>query len=134
MKNDLWILFVQHPEIELAYQYGSSVKQNAAQAKDIDIAILLKKIPPPEERLELQLKITDALAKLYGKMVDLVFLNTASPFLAYQVIKYGRRLYGDKTVSRDFVVKTLTRYFDALFLHRFFIERMGKRLGVNPHG
>lgn len=134
MKKDLHALFARYPEIKLAYQYGSSIKQNFARARDIDIAVLLKKIPSAERRLELQLELNGDLAKLYAKLVDLIFLNTASPFLTYQVIKYGRLLYGAKTTSSEFVVKTLTRYFDALFLHQFFTNRLEKKLGVNPHG
>ena len=127
-------LFAKFPEISLAFQYGSSVKKNFHQAKDVDVAVLFKTEPTAKRRLEIQLNLAEALKEFYGKEIDIAILNTASPFLAYQVIKYGRPIYGDKKRRCAFVVRTLTRYFDALFLHQFFIHRLEKKLGVAPHG
>ena len=127
-------IFGQYPQIELAFQYGSSVKKNRARARDIDIAILFKTGPSSEERLDIQLAVADAVGHYYKKRVDVAVLNTASPFLAYQVIKYGKLLYDPRSKSHDFVVQTLTRYFEALQFHRFFNERLEKKLGVQNHG
>lgn len=127
-------VFSGYPEIELAFQYGSSVRKNLRKAKDVDIALLLKKIPSVERRLEIQSEIAGLLEKEFKKPVDAVLLNSASPFLAHQVIKYGKLLFGKKSKARDFIVKTLTRYFDVLLFHRFFLERLEKRLGVQSNG
>ena len=123
-------IFLKYPQIELAFQYGSSVKKKQAQARDIDIAILLKEGLSPEERLDIQLNLADAAGHYFKKEVDVAILNTASPFLAHQVIKYGQLLYDPHSKSHAFVVRTLTLYFDALQFHRFFNERLEKKLGV----
>ncbi|MBI4125289.1 MAG: nucleotidyltransferase domain-containing protein [Deltaproteobacteria bacterium] len=123
-------IFKKHPQIELAFQYGSSVKKDQKKARDIDIAILLKKGFSAEERLDIQLAVADAAGRHFKKEVDVAVLNTSSPFLAYQVIKHGRLLYDPRNKSHDFVVQTLTRYFDYLPLHRFFVDKLYKDLGV----
>lgn len=127
-------VFSRHRQIELAFQYGSSVKKNQRRARDIDIAILLKSGVSPETRLDIQMAVADAAGRHFKKEVDIAILNNASPFLVYQVIKYGRLLYDPRFKARDFVVQTLTRYFDALQFYRFFNERLEKKLGASRHG
>ena len=127
-------IFSQFPEIILAYQFGSSVKQPSASHRDIDIAVLFQEGLSVERRFNLQIELGIRLSKVFHKETDLVVLNQSNPFIAYQVLKYGRLLYGDKTKAREFVVETLTRYFDYLPIHQFFVERLEKRLGVSPHG
>ncbi|MBI4125839.1 MAG: nucleotidyltransferase domain-containing protein [Deltaproteobacteria bacterium] len=125
----------RYPEVELAFQYGSSVRKDRKRVQDVDIAVFLKTGVAAEERLDIQLALADALRHYYQKEVDIAILNTASPFLAYQIIKHGRLLYDPRNKSHDFVVQTLTRYFDYLPLHRFFVDKLYKDLGVRQkHG
>lgn len=128
-------IFSKHPQIELAFQYGSSIKKSQKEARDIDVAILVKAGISAEERLDIQLTVADAVGRHFKKEVDVTVLNIASPFLAYQVIKYGKLLYDPHSRAHDFVVQTLTRYFDYLPLHHFFVDKLYKDLGVEPkHG
>ena len=66
--------------------------------------------------------------------MDVSFLNHASPIFAHQVLKNGALLYGDVRRAKQFIIETLTRYFDYLPMHQFFVERMKKQLGVRGHG
>ena len=122
------------PEILLAYQYGSSVKHPDRNPRDIDIAVLLKPGSSPERRFEIQTEVGDRLRRKFGKEVDVKILNETSPSFAHQVLKEGRLIFGHRAVARKFVVETLTRWFNYLPIHQFFLERLEKRLNKVSHG
>ena len=120
-------------EIELVYHYGSSLK-NEQKTKDVDFGILLKKNVSSERRFEIYNILAEKLSKIYKKDVDIAFLNQSSPMLAYQVLQKGKLIYGEITRAKQFTVETMTRYFDYLPLHQFFVRSLEKRLGGRPHG
>jgi len=61
--------------------------------------------------LDYFLDLVDKLSQLFGSSVDLVFLNTASPLLKYQAIKYGKVLYSrDETTRVEFEAKAVKEY------------------------
>ena len=123
-------VFKEIPEIALAYQYGSSLESAKKDPNDIDIGILLNCEVMAERRFEILEKIARTLQKEHNKEIDVAVMNQASPMLCYQVLKKGKLIYGDKKVAKEFLVRTLTRYFDYLFMHQYFVDRMKKRLGV----
>ncbi|HEX5035680.1 MAG TPA: hypothetical protein VFX30_00790 [bacterium] len=127
-------VFGEYPEVELAYRFGSSVRHPDRAAKDVDIALLLSSGLSAERRFDIQSEIAAKAGRILGMTADVRILNAASPAFVYQVIKRGELISGDPVKSRDFIVKSLTRYFDYLPLHRFFVDRLQKRLGVDPHG
>lgn len=127
-------IFQSIPEIELVYQFGSSVRPSRRKPHDVDIALLFNTAPGPERRLEIHTLLSEKLAKYFHQSVDIAFLNGASPVFVHQVLKKGRLLYGDPQRARDFMVQALTRYFDYAQFHRFFTDRLKQRLGVKPHG
>ncbi|MCD5396379.1 MAG: nucleotidyltransferase domain-containing protein [Candidatus Pacebacteria bacterium] len=52
-------------------------------------------------------------SRFLGREVDVVILNTASPFLRFVVIKEGKLIYEkDKSQRIDFELKSLNEYFD----------------------
>lgn len=113
----------------MAYQYGSSVKYPDRNPRDIDIAVLLKPGSSPERRLEIQAGVGDRLQREFGKEVDVRIINKTSPMFAHQVLKEGRLIFGHPGRARSFVYETLTRYFDYLPMHQFFVKRLEERLG-----
>ena len=126
--------FEFYPEVVLAYQYGSSVKQKDRPPRDRDIAVLLIPDTPAERRFEIQAELGNRLKEEGEPEADVRVLNQSSPIYAFQVVKEGRLLFGDPALARKFIFETLTRYFDYLPIHRFFVERLERRLGVPFHG
>ncbi len=101
--------------LETLWLFGSEAQGRATPLSDVDVAVLLTKRPPAEEWLQ-TLGDVDG---LYGKHVDLVDLERASPILAMQVLRHGR-LLEDKNPSRRiaFTCKTLSMYEDLKIFRR----------------
>ncbi|MBI4238558.1 MAG: nucleotidyltransferase domain-containing protein [Deltaproteobacteria bacterium] len=126
--------FQSCPDVVLAYQHGSTIKHPDGPHGDLDLALLCRARLDPEQRLALITTVGTVVRAHVPIAIDVRILNDASPIFAFQVLKHGRRVYGDATTARNFVVTTLTRYFDYLPLQQFFIRRLEQRLGVTPHG
>jgi hypothetical protein len=119
----------------LAYQFGSSTHtERRAPPKDVDVALLLQDKTSSEHRFQIRLDVADALQKLYRYPVDVVVLNTAHIVLVHQVLKCERLLYGKADQASQYMVQSLTRYFDYLPLHQFFAQHLSKRLGASRNG
>lgn len=127
-------VFQQFPEVVLAYQHGSTVQRPTATHGDLDIAILCRSDLTDTQRHDVRYRLTNALATHTSLPCDVRLLNGASAFFAFQVAKYGRRLHGSDATTSQFVVQTLTRYFDYLSLHQFFIRKLAHRLKGTAHG
>lgn len=127
--NPLEKIFKTVPEVELAYQYGSTIKNPGRRPKDVDIGILLKGKISAEKQFEIYDALSEKLSKFFKKEADIAVLNKASPMLAYQILKTGKLVYGNIRRAKQFVVETLTRYFDYLPIHQFFVQHLENRLG-----
>ncbi len=95
----------------VAYLFGSKSRGLQTPESDTDVAVLLSNLPT--DMLAYYLDLIDKLSKAMDGSVDLVLLNTASPLLKHQVIKYGRVLYSRDEVARvEFEVKATKEYLD----------------------
>ncbi len=103
-----------HDEMVCAYLYGSQARNQSNRHSDVDIAILLKKMPPPTLDgigLDLAAKIEATI----GKPVDLVILNRAPADLIHRILRDGILLYeGDPSARIRFEVRRRGEYFDLL--------------------
>ena len=99
-------------EVLFSYLFGSLAYQNFTSKSDIDLAVYLDEKRCKdffEKRLELITQISRALKK----DVDIVILNTASPFLRYVVLKEGKLIFEkDRGKRIDFELKSMNEYFD----------------------
>lgn len=75
----------------LAYLFGSLARGNDARQSDVDIAVLLERLPG--DLLGFTLTLIDELSAALGDRVDLVLLNESPPLLRHQVIKHGLVIY-----------------------------------------
>ena len=87
---------------------------------DIDIAIMFKKVPDFFELTDIQ----EQLSSYVRKEVDIVVLNTASPVLRMQVLKYGILIKKETRIYIDFYVTTLNEYDDLKYFRREIEENM----------
>ena len=59
-----------------------------------------------------------ALSRCAGRDVDILILNSASPIIKMQVLRYGVVIKKDNRTYSDFFVSTLREYFDLKYLRK----------------
>jgi uncharacterized protein len=118
------------PDIAAAYLFGSLAQGRATPRSDIDIAILLKRVPKQlGGATDRQLKLMNAFRGLADREVDVVILNTAPPVLKDQVLRYGRRLYeSDRTIRVNFEVRSGQEYADLQPMYDFFNQDLFQKI------
>ena len=84
-------IFKSEEKISVAYLFGSHAKKLNTPVSDIDIAVLLSETP--KNLFEYYLYLVNKLSGIVGDDLDLIILNTASPMLKHQIIKYGKIIY-----------------------------------------
>ena len=93
--------------IKLIYIFGSFGKYIERKDSDIDFAILTEK-KIDEYRLFM---ISQKLADVLKKEIDLVDLNSASAVFRAEIVRKGKLIYySDNLVRMDFQMKTLRDY------------------------
>lgn len=103
----LRLLLKRLPGLEAAYLYGSTARDEARDASDLDIAVLAEHALDPIRLFDL----AGELASLVEREVDLVDLNRASTVFRSQVISRGRRLYcRDETSCEAFEDRVFASY------------------------
>lgn len=111
--------FTEINGIQAAYLFGSFATNRVTAESDIDLAILTN-VALDEELL---FQIQDTLEGLVGREVDLIDLRNCSPILAYQVLKYGKRiLLRDEHALNLWIIQVMNAYYD-LKIDRRPIER-----------
>jgi len=98
----------QHGLVAL-YLFGSQASGRARPDSDVDVAVMVERLPTALQRVQLREDMSERL----GRAVDLVFLDDASPILVRQVLRHGRLLVDRQPRRRaELVVRTLTDYAD----------------------
>lgn len=113
-KKDLEALqkiFNSYPEIIAVYLFGSYLEKSK-QGGDIDLAVLLK--TSGRGMVNLYMDLHPRLAEMFAPLeVDLLFLNSASLPVCFEVIKTGRVVYSADDISRtDFEDLVADHYMD----------------------
>ena len=109
--SDIDEFSLQRTDFLLVFLFGSFAKGLHTNASDIDIAIMFEKIPGFYELIDIQEKLSTHV----GKEVDVTILNTASPVLKMQVLKYGILIKKDTSTYIDFYVTTVNEYDDLKY-------------------
>jgi predicted nucleotidyltransferase len=100
-------------DVLAAYLFGSLARGRALPSSDVDIAVLLKSGLDAERSVESQLQLEADLERISERPVQVTILNSASPFLAYQVVRDGVLIFErDRSERIAFQVRTLKMYFD----------------------
>lgn len=113
-------------DIVAAYLFGSLAEGRATARSDIDIAVLLDRIPDDEMGdLGRRLRLMGEFRRFADREVDVIILNTASPLLRYQVLRHGRRLFERDPGARvEFEVRTGQEYEDLKPMRDFFAHAL----------
>jgi predicted nucleotidyltransferase len=86
---DVEQVLAQHPDIELAYVFGSVARGEAGTDSDLDLAVRMSE-PFDAER---KINLIEALASATGRPVDLVDLRTVGEPLLGHILQ-GQQLIG----------------------------------------
>lgn len=101
----------RHPEIAVAYVFGSRARGEAREDSDLDVGGVTRGEPIDAELLGC---LATEIAKATGvEPVDVVDLEAQGPIFAHRVLLEGRRAYvGSEERRVDFESDTMVRAFD----------------------
>lgn len=123
----------RHPDVLVAYLFGSTARGTARPRSDIDVAVLLREDGSVlERRLALMADLAEAMGT---NRVDVVVLNEAPVALAYRVLRDGRLLLSrDERARIEHRVTTVDRYIDMEPFRRVQEEGLRHRLREGRFG
>jgi len=105
----------QRHRVQLVLQHGSTVAGTAGSHSDLDLALLLERMPQSSDNY---LDLLSELQRLFsGREVDVILLNHADPLLLKRVMDRSWLLYGSAMVFRDLRLYAFKRFQD----HRRFL-------------
>lgn len=113
--QDLESIFQRKKRIAAVYLFGSAATGKDRRNSDLDLAIISKKIIPAQERLKIEMELSNRLRR----DVDLVVFGQASPLLQHQILKYGRLVSENDPAERvRQEVRARSEYLDTRHLFR----------------
>lgn len=114
-------VLMRFPQLTLALVFGSVARGTARPDSDLDMAVASRSgALTAEERWD----IVDALAQETGRPVDLIDLQLASPPLLGEIVRHGRRVWGDDAAYGRLISRNLFEQADfAPYRHRLLSER-----------
>lgn len=115
--------------VRLVYLMGSQVSGQTKPYSDVDLAVLFDPLLSAKQRFDTRIELLSDLGKFLGtENIDLIDLQNASPFFAYEAIKHRKELYiKDENTRVSFETKVLTSYFDQkYYLSRHSALGLGK--------
>ncbi|MGI8517102.1 MAG: type VII toxin-antitoxin system MntA family adenylyltransferase antitoxin [Acidimicrobiia bacterium] len=112
---------LEEEPVEFAYLFGSHARSTADKHSDVDLAVLVEDLVPPEDFLDMALRLAGAVerASRVGPIESLVILNEASLPLAARVVHEGRVFFSRNEPLRVAYESRIFREFtDFDFLAR----------------
>lgn len=122
--------------IQFVYLFGSTVTGNVHPLSDYDIAVFTDEEREPPSPYGIKSRIAALFAgKLPTEKIEVVILNSANPFLAFEVVDKGKLVFKkDHKIHHDFVFCTYRRYFDIKRLYRLQEEKLLERIRDGTYG
>ncbi|MCM8762423.1 MAG: nucleotidyltransferase domain-containing protein [Candidatus Omnitrophica bacterium] len=125
--DNLKYRLMKERDIVFAYILGSYADGCPGPLSDFDIGIYIEESKEIfEKKLYLNFIITDILKT---DEVDIIILNTASPFFIHHSLKNAKLLFSkDERTRFSFLVKNMKEYFDMQYYYVRFKESLLKRI------
>lgn len=102
--------------IRLLLQFGSSVTGKAHERSDVDLAVLLERVPPT---FEAHAALIHDLEELFpDREVDVALVNRADPLFLKKILEACRLLFGSPHALQRLSIYAFKRYQD----HRRFLD------------
>ncbi|QJD59058.1 nucleotidyltransferase domain-containing protein [Pseudomonas sp. gcc21] len=113
-------VLAEHPEIQLAYLFGSMAAGSATATSDADIAV--QTYSPLT--VEAKISLVEEIAIATGRPVDLIDLRKTGEPLLGQILQHGIRLKGDDTLHAELMRRHIFDSEDFLpYVRRMLAER-----------
>ena len=121
--------FKGNDEVSTLYIFGSAGKGKTTGESDIDIAVLIDESKLKKKNFELLKRKYYAASPAFSmRPVDIVILNTAPPFLKYQILKTGRILFDRSRKLRvRFTERAITEYLDYKPIEDIYLKAVARR-------
>ena len=121
--------FTEKGNAECVYLFGSFATGKIHSQSDVDFGVLLDGTVPPDKYFDYRLSTMSDLARFFHCEVDVIVLNEVSSFLAFQILRDGRRVYEKQTrANREFEVKSMMQYYDFTPYRRRCEEALIRRI------
>ena len=113
-------VLAEHPEIQLAYLFGSMAAGSATATSDADIAV--QTCSPLT--VEAKISLVEEIAIATGRPVDLIDLRKTGEPLLGQILQHGIRLKGNDTLHAELMRRHIFDSEDFLpYVRRMLAER-----------
>ncbi|QTN45088.1 nucleotidyltransferase domain-containing protein [Ectopseudomonas mendocina] len=110
----------RHPDIRLAYVFGSLATDSAGPDSDVDVAILASS---PLD-IAYRIRLIEEISVATGCPVDLIDLATVGEPLLGQVLRHGIRLIGDTAQHAELTTRHVFNNEDFMpYVRRMLTER-----------
>ncbi|WP_313054982.1 type VII toxin-antitoxin system MntA family adenylyltransferase antitoxin [Pseudomonas lopnurensis] len=124
--NEVEAALARHPDIKLAYVFGSVARNTARPDSDVDVAVLAASPLDRERKIQL---ISD-IASATGRPVDLIDLATVGEPLLGQILRYGIRIRGDAALHAQWMTRHIFNNEDFMpYVERMLAERRQRWIG-----
>ncbi|KRW69513.1 DNA polymerase III subunit beta [Pseudomonas sp. TTU2014-096BSC] len=125
--NAVETALAQHPDIKLAYVFGSVAGNKAGPGSDVDVAVLAEAPLDVERKIQL---ISDIASATPPPPVDLIDLATIGEPLLGQILRYGVRIQGDAALHAQWVSRHIFNNEDFMpYVKRMLAERRQRWIG-----
>lgn len=114
LQKNLEEFALKHENFLLVFLFGSMARGFSTKESDVDIAIMFERVPDFFELNDLR----DQLSRCVAKEVDLITLNTASPIIKMQVLRYGILIKKEERDYNEFFVSTVREYSDLKYARK----------------
>ena len=115
-----------HPDIRLAYVFGSLASNRAGVDSDVDVALLAETPLDIEHRI----RLIEEIASATGRPVDLIDLSTAGEPVLGQILRHGIRLVGDSAQHAALTTRHIFNNEDFMpYVKRMLAERRRAWIG-----
>lgn len=122
--------FKSRDEVSTLYIFGGLAKNRKSTESDIDVGILVDESRLKRKNFELLKKKYFAASPAFSMSpIDIVILNTAPPFLKYQVLKTGKILFEKNRKFRvRFTMNAIIEYLDYKPIQDTYLKALSKRI------
>ncbi|MFA6973811.1 MAG: nucleotidyltransferase domain-containing protein [Parcubacteria group bacterium] len=112
-KSKLRDIFASHPEVKLAYLFGSQVSGEVGPMSDFDFAFYADE-RDVTKLFDLKFVLMDEIGRLLGTdKIDIVVLNTAeNPELKFAIINEGEVIFDSEPYKLIVEPRIMNEYFD----------------------
>ncbi|TBU93892.1 type VII toxin-antitoxin system MntA family adenylyltransferase antitoxin [Phytopseudomonas dryadis] len=115
-----------HPDIKLAYVFGSIASGKAGANSDVDVAVLTT----AKLNAEYKARLISDIASATGRPVDLIDLATVGEPLLGQILRHGVRIRGDAVLHAQWVSRHVLSNEDFMpYVERMLAERRQAWIG-----